>query len=359
MTSWVVQLPRRRTERSRLGTMLVDQLRYSLQDLWRARVVLVFTFLFPLTWLLLIGVVAGNDVLDEARGVRVMQFVTPAAAVMGVLYATVPTVATSLATARERGVLKRVRGTPLPAWVHLAGRLGAAMVLAVASLTLMLTVGVLAFDVQVLGRTLLAFVVTVVVAIACLAVCGLAAAVLAPSSAVAQGASIAGVVVLSFLSGLFTVGGQPPSWQERLASVFPLKPFADAVEHQFDPFASGAGWDVGALSVLTVWGLVAGTVAVKRFRWEPAAGSRGRSGRAATAAVASHRGLVAAPGRSTTWRMLLDQSRWATLAWLRDLGSMFFAMGCRSGCSCSWWPAALPARPDRTVCRWSGTSARA
>ena len=66
-------------------------------ELWRVRVVFIFTFLFPLTWLVMLGLLAGNDVVDPASGVRLMQFMVPTAAAMGVLYATFPTVAASMA----------------------------------------------------------------------------------------------------------------------------------------------------------------------------------------------------------------------------------------------------------------------
>ncbi|HEX5770364.1 MAG TPA: ABC transporter permease, partial [Nocardioidaceae bacterium] len=164
-----VSLPLRQARRpSRPGVwrLLVDQLGYALRDLWRTRIVFVFTFLFPLTWLVVLGLVIGNATLHD--GVRMMQFITPTAAVMGVLYATLPTMASSLAAARENGVLKRVRGTPLPAWVYLAGRIGASVVFALGSLVTMVLVGVVAYDVQVIWRTMPATLVTMVVAIASL-----------------------------------------------------------------------------------------------------------------------------------------------------------------------------------------------
>jgi len=73
--------------------LLAGQLRHVCAELWRSRVVFVFTFLFPLTWLWLLGLLVGNDAVDAASGVRVMQFVVPTAAAMGVLYASFPTVA--------------------------------------------------------------------------------------------------------------------------------------------------------------------------------------------------------------------------------------------------------------------------
>ena len=35
--------------------------------------------------------------------------------------------------------------------------------------------------------------------------------------------------------------GDIPAWADRIAGVFPPKPFNDALQEQFDPFAAGNG----------------------------------------------------------------------------------------------------------------------
>ncbi|GAA4715030.1 hypothetical protein GCM10023215_67760 [Pseudonocardia yuanmonensis] len=316
-------------QRPRATRLALDQLVHATQELWRTRVVFVFTFLFPLTWLIVIGFLAGNATVDEATGVRVMQFVTPTAIAMGVLYAAFPTVAISLSTARDQKVLKRVHGTPLPAWVYLVGRIGSAVVFAVGSVLTMLLVGVVVYDVQIVWRTAPATLVTLVVGVASFAALGLAVAALAPSAPVAQAASIAGAVVLGFLSGLFTVG-ELPGWASATAAVFPLKPFADALRHQFTPFHPGSGWDLDALGVLLAWGLAGAVIAALAFRWEPARGKAGRAAPAASAPPAAPqpaRSLRAStPGRPGDAALLLAQVRWALLTTWRDPGSVFFAV---------------------------------
>lgn len=334
------------------AALLLGQLRYAVVDLWRARVVMVFTVAIPLVWLLVIGFVAGNDAVDESTGVRVMQFVTPMAAAMGILYAAYPTVAISLAQARESGVLKRVRGTPLPAWIHVAGRIGGAAVFALGSVAVMLGVGVLLYDVQILGRTFLATVVTVVVAIAAFAALGTAFAALARTASVAQAGSIATAVVLTFVSGLFSFGGSTPQWMVTLGDALPLKPVADSLADQFNPFHTGTGWDLPRLGVVAAWGLVALLVSVRAFRWEPQAPRRERDdasaggmrsgtagaepqtpadrGRASTATATRSAPAEAArtvvTGRRRPVALLLDQTVAAARSTWRDGGSLFFAL---------------------------------
>jgi ABC-type multidrug transport system permease subunit len=266
------------------GQLLLDQLGHDVRDLWRSRIVLVFTFLFPMTWLVVLGLVMAGDTVDEATGLPIMQFLTPTAAAMGILFAAYPTVATALATAREDGILKRVHGTPLPTWVFLGGRVGAAVLFAFTSFAAMLTVGTVFYDVDLIGRTALATVVTTVVATASFAAVGLAVATLATSAATAQAASIASTVAIAFLSGLMGFGDMPV-WADRVASFFPVKPFNDALREQFNPYGAGSGWDLDALAVIAAWGIAAALVAARAFRWDPAMKrQRRRDGvRAATA----------------------------------------------------------------------------
>ena len=320
--------PRRRPGAAGL---LLGQLRYAVVGLWRVRVVLIFTFALPLVWLLVVGAIAGNETIEAESGVRVMQFVTPVAIAMGVLYAAYPTVAISLAEARQLGVLKRLRGTPLPAWIHLAGRIGGAVVFALASVAASLAVGVLGFGVQIVWRTVPATVVTLVVGIACFAAIGLAVAALSPSQSVAQGASIGTAVALTFVSGLFSFGGSMPAWLEALGDVLPLKPFTELLQEQFNPFHPGSGWDGAKLAVVAAWGIAAALVALRFFRWEPGlrstrrTGASGRPGRVLEAPTAARRQVTPRRPPSAAAKVI-GQMRAANRSAWRDPGSVFFAL---------------------------------
>jgi hypothetical protein len=53
-----------------------DQLAYCVRDLWRSRVAFIFTFLFPLIFLVVIGALVGNGTITADSPVPVMQYVT-------------------------------------------------------------------------------------------------------------------------------------------------------------------------------------------------------------------------------------------------------------------------------------------
>lgn len=302
--------------------LVLDQIGYALRELWRSRLVLIFTFVLPLMWLVVIGLLAGNEAVDEATGVRVMQFVTPIAAAMGVLFATYPPVAMSLAQAREEKILKRLRGTPLPTWAYLLGRIGGVTVFALAAVGLMLTVGVVVFEVELVGRTLLATVGTLVVGIASLSALGMAVAALSPSTTFAQALSVGSAVILTFLSGMFTLGGTLPEWIEQVGGWFPLRHLSDSLQDQFNPFLTGSGWNPEGLAVMAAWGVGAVAVAVFGLR-------RVRSGHAGDAPAAPlpvPEVVAAEAGRPGVPALVADQTRWATRAAWRDAGWIFFAV---------------------------------
>jgi ABC-type multidrug transport system permease subunit len=326
-------LVRRQPARPSGSHLLGEQLKYAARDLWRSRIASIFTFLLPLTFLVVMGAMAGNETIRPESPVRVMQFVTPYAAVMGALYGSFPTVAASLAEARELGILKRVRGTPLPGGIYLAGRIGAAALFALGSLALLMAVGVLVYDVQLWWSRIPAMLVTVLMAVACFAATGVAVAGIARSAALAQSAAIGAALVLSFLSGLMGVGTMP-GWANAVAGVFPVKPFKDALEQQLDPWATGNGWDLGALAMLAAWTVAAVAVAAWTFRWEPvrdrarrATPANGAASGAAARAVPSPEAVTALDaGRPGSLALLSAQARWATRSALRDTGWVFFAI---------------------------------
>jgi ABC-2 family transporter protein len=188
----------------------------------------------------------------------------------------------------------------------------------------MLLVGVLAYDVQVVWRTLPATIVTVSVGIVSFTLLGLAVGAVAPSASSAQSIAIGTVVAAAFASGLFTIGLQIPEWLDVLAGFLPVQPLATALKNQFNPFLEGNGWDLEALAMMAAWGIAGLLVAVWALRRTPASA---RAVASEPARAAGTRGAAsvrhAGAGR---FGMLVDQVVWATRASLRDAGVIFFAV---------------------------------
>jgi ABC-2 type transport system permease protein len=115
--------------------VLAAQVRYQLLLLGRNPNVLVAGVLPPVMLLVLSSTHASHVAVSSLAG-RV---------VLGVTLIAYTTHASGLVAAREAGVLKRWRATPLPRWCYFAGRTCATVLVALASAAVTVLIGVLAY----------------------------------------------------------------------------------------------------------------------------------------------------------------------------------------------------------------------
>ena len=106
--------------------LVLAQIRYQNRIFWRTPVSAFFTIAFPLMFLVLFTALFGNDEISTL-GVTTAQFYAPALAVFGVASATYTNLAITTAIARDDGILKKIRGTPLPPSLYILGRVGSAV----------------------------------------------------------------------------------------------------------------------------------------------------------------------------------------------------------------------------------------
>jgi ABC-2 type transport system permease protein len=235
---------------------------------------LVFTFAFPLVILLLFGGLNQDSDVAAAGGaggnVPFAQFYTPSIGVFALTVACYSTLVIAMSNARDSGLLKRARGTPLPMATYLTSWMVGAAVTGIAAIVLMFAVAVPALDVHIYARLLPAAIVTLVLGAATLSALGLAVASLVRSAEQAQPVAQLTFLPLSFISGIWYPLTDAPDWLVHLANVFPLAHLVDAFDACFQPQTTGGGWSGDDLAVLAIWCVVGLLVAVRRFRWEPA-----------------------------------------------------------------------------------------
>jgi ABC-2 type transport system permease protein len=233
-----------------------------------------FTFVFPLMFLVLFNALNGNAQVAApgAAGGKVpfAQFYTPSIGIFGLTLACYSTVIFGLADARDSGLLKRVRGTPLPMPVYLGSWLTGAVLTGLASVVLMFVVAVPVFGVHIYPRMLPAAIVTLVLGAATLSALGLAVASLVRSADQAMPVAQLTFLPLSFISGIWYPLDGAPQWVVTVAHIFPLWHIVDAFDACFVPQTAGGGWSPGHLNVIATWGVCALVVAIRRFRAEPA-----------------------------------------------------------------------------------------
>lgn len=308
--------------------LVAVQARHNLAAFVRTPVAAFFTIVFPLSFLIIIGAAVGSQLTTE--GIRVSQYLVTPFSVYGVAAETFCILATSMATARESGVLKRLRGTPVPPWTVIAGRIVAAAVVSLASVTILVTVGVAGYGVQVIWAKLPAALVTLLFGIVCFTSLGLAVAALCRSVLAVQAATNGLLIPLAFISNVFIVGATLPTWLDWISKALPLRHFADAMQGTFDPVHGGTGFAWTDLAALAGWAVAGVAVALWHFEWEPRLGERRGVAAAAgdepvpTRAVTTLSGRDV--GRPSLATLLSGQVRYALTAMRRDRSPLFFAI---------------------------------
>ncbi len=221
---------------------------------------------------MLFSALNGNAEVDAyGEKVRFAQFYTPAIAVFSLVTACYTTLILGLSTARDQGLLKRVRGTPLPMGIYLGswvvGRCGSP---ASAAVLLLFAVSVPAFGVEITARTLPAAIVTLLLGAACLASLGVAVASVVKSADQAMPVAQLTFLPISFISGIWFPLDDAPDWLVKVSNFFPLSHIVDAFGACFVPGTSGSGFDGRRSAARSLaWTAVGLFVAVRRFRWEP------------------------------------------------------------------------------------------
>ncbi len=260
------------SERRGDRSLVLQQVRYQNKIFWRTPIAAFFTLVFPLMFLLLFTAIFGNDEIEEL-GVTTAQFFAPGLAVFAAASATYTNLAIGTAIARDNGILKRVRGTPLPPWIYIAGRVGSAAYIAAVAVVIMMGVAVAFYGVTIFGRTLPAAIVTFLVGVSCFAALGMLVAAIAPNGDSTPAITNATLLPIAFISGIFFADPNPPGWMNALGNFFPLKHFGDAFRDAFDPTLTGPQWHWGSLAYMLLWTVVAVALAVRFFKWEPSKGS--------------------------------------------------------------------------------------
>lgn len=243
--------------------LALRQVRYENRAFWRNPAAAFFTFAFPLLFMVIFNVLFGGG--DAPPGRRAADFFTPAIMVFAVITATYTNIAMTVSIARDEGILKRVRGTPLPQWAYLFGRIAHAVLIALLLALIVGAFGALAYGVEVPWSRLPLLLGTMVLGAATFCALGLALSGVIPSADAAPAVVQASILPLLFISNVFFRLDNAPAWLDAISNFFPVRHFADAMIAIYggnDP--SGTG-----LAVIAAWGVFGILAALRLFRWEP------------------------------------------------------------------------------------------
>jgi ABC-2 type transport system permease protein len=250
--------------------VLARQVRYTNLAFWRNPASAFFTFAFPLMFLVIFNLLFGNNTTNVGgHQVSGSTFYVPAIAAFSVITACYTNIAITVSFMRDEGILKRKRGTPLPIWAFLLGRIVHATLMAILLVAIVAAAGVLFYNVSLPGHTMAAFIVTLAIGAAAFCSLGLAIANFVPNAEAAPAVVNAIILPLLFISDVFIPLPPNPKWLITFSNLFPVKHYSVAMQTAFSPFTTGSGFKWHDLAIVGVWGLAALIIAIRFFSPEP------------------------------------------------------------------------------------------
>jgi len=240
-------------------TLAYHQYRLERRMFWRNPSAAFFNFLLPLLFLALFGAIfSGNQ--DD------LDVLIPGIAGMSIMATTFSSLTMNLTFLREQGVLKRMRGTPLPEGSYLLGVFGNAVANAVIQLTLVIVAGRLLFGTG-WPKEWLELVIYTGAGVVCLAALGVAWSHVIPNYDAAAAYSNIIFLPTIFISGVFYDVDNAPQFLRDIAQALPLTHVIDGLS---GALVSGRSLSDNAsgLVVIALWSAFGIFFAVRGFRWE-------------------------------------------------------------------------------------------
>jgi len=235
------------------------QYRLERKMFWRNPTAAFFNFVLPLLFLALFGAIFSGSQDD-------LDVIVPGIAGMSIMATTFSALSMNITFLREQGVLKRVRGTPLPTGSYLAAIGANAVTNAILQVGIVILAGKLFFNIG-WPMDWLELLVFVVAGVACLASLGVAWSHVIPNFDAA--AAYQNIVFLPtiFVSGVFYDVDTAPSFLRDVAQVLPLVHIIDGLSGALVTGRS-IGDNLSALAVIGVWTAFGVLFAVRGFSWE-------------------------------------------------------------------------------------------
>jgi ABC-2 type transport system permease protein len=235
------------------------QFRFERRMFWRNPSAAFFNFTLPFLFLILVASVFNSDHKE-------LNILVPGIAGLAVLGTTFTALAYSFVFSREQGILKRIRGTPMPPLAYFGGVIGSAVANAVVQVALVLVIGRVFYDVS-LPKDYLELIVFVVLGVIAFGSLGIAFANAIPNFDAAPAYINAVFLPVIFISGVFYSTKSMPIVLKAVAVALPLKHVIDGV-HGAIVTGAGLGDHLTALAVVGAWAVAGLVLAVRFFRWD-------------------------------------------------------------------------------------------
>lgn len=223
-----------------------------------------FVIGLPPVLLVILGSVAELRQPDpELGGLRAIDVYTPILIAMGVCFLAFTSLPAVIADYRARGILRRMRTTPVRPQAVLGAHLLMSLLISLLTLIILVLIATQALDVA-LPANLIGYLGAYLLMAAALFALGLLVAALAPSGQAASGIGTVLFFPVLFFGGLWVPREQ---MNDTLRTISDFSPLGAGVQSLQDT-TSGDWPQLISVLVLIGWTLVAGGLAARYFRWE-------------------------------------------------------------------------------------------
>jgi len=252
------------------AALAARQVAYEQRAFWRNRTRAFFSFGMPVMLLLLFGALNSGGRIQELGNIPYVTFFLPGILAYGIVITQFMNLAGGLAIQRDNGLLKRMRGTPLPGWAYVGGRVGSTVAVSAIMTVVMLVLGDVAFGVHLRAEAIPAVFLIVVLGAATFAALGIAAVSIIPNAEAAPVVANVLILPLTFISGIWYPMTNAPQWLLDVAKIFPVERLASALHVAFDPLNHGSPFSGNDLLWLAIWLAIGTRLAIGFWRRETA-----------------------------------------------------------------------------------------
>jgi len=244
---------------SESATLAWHQYRLERKMFWRNPTAAFFNFVLPLLFLFLFGAIFSGQQDD-------LDVLVPGIAGLSIMATTFSSLAMNITFLREEGVLKRVRGTPLPTGSYLTAVGANAVTNAFLQVAIVIVAGKLFFNIG-WPKDWLELAIFTLAGVACLASLGVAYSHVIPNFDAA--AAYQNIVFLPtiFISSVFFDVERMPAFLRDIAQALPLVHIIEGLRGALVT-GEGAGDNLSALAVIGLWTAFGVFFAIRGFRWE-------------------------------------------------------------------------------------------
>ena len=224
-----------------------------------------FTLVFPLIYLFLYGAISGNEPTPMYGGQRTIEVAIPSLTAVIIAMAGLMSNTMTMATYREKGILRRLRTTPISPLVVLLAQVIVTFVMTLLGMVLLVVAGRLVFDVRFTGNVFSLLAGFTLGSLSFFSI-GFILAGIMPTVRTAWVAAMVIVYPMLLLSGAFFAVEVLPPFVQKISSFIPLTYIVNLLRGLW----SGEPWsshlrDVAVLVGMLIFGV---GLAAKTFRWE-------------------------------------------------------------------------------------------